>query len=71
MGEGPGGKLKPENIEDLKYRDRLEKLRNDRAAIPAVQEKIDKTQEKLQEGPLEKVTPPPKVTGTGGSSAGR
>ncbi|MCJ7826023.1 hypothetical protein MUP56_00185 [Patescibacteria group bacterium] len=70
MGEGPGGKLMPEDIEDLKYRDRLKQLRNDRSATPAVQEKIDNTQDKLQEGPLEKVTPPPKVTGTGGSGAG-
>ena len=69
MGEGPGGKLNQEDIEDLQLRDRLKQYGNGPAATQRVQEKIEKAPEKLEKKPLEKVTPEPKVTGTGGSGA--
>jgi len=68
--EPPGGKLNREDYERIEQAQRIEKFRNDPAATPEVKKRIEKAQENLQKGPLEKVTPPPKVTGTGGSGAG-
>jgi len=68
--EPPGGKLDREDYEKVKQAQDLEKHRNDPAVTPEVLERINRAQENLRKGPLEKVTPPPKVTGTGGSGAG-